>query len=114
MEKGKVVPLITAVVLILVALVIFGYNQKNVSTFEKLIVTYNAQKNEYDTLHVDDVIVVEDVSFWVVSTIRNSVVLNSSDYLLVDNKEVMEIEIKINETKKACFTEDNCIMLQLV
>ena len=28
--------------------------------------------------------------------------------------EVTEIEVKLNETKKACFTENNCMFLQLV
>ncbi|MBE6155268.1 MAG: hypothetical protein E7164_00750 [Firmicutes bacterium] len=114
MDRDKVIPLVTAAILLFVAVIIFGYNQNNLSAFEKLIVNYNNQKNEYENLAVDDVIVVGNVSFWVVSTIKDSIVLNTSDYLLVDNDEVTEIEVKLNETKKACFTENNCMFLQLV
>ncbi|MBE6148407.1 MAG: hypothetical protein E7167_02810 [Firmicutes bacterium] len=114
MDKGKLIPLITAVVLLLVAIVVFVYNQSKDVSFDKLVVTYKAQKNEYDTVKVDDVIVVDKVSFWVVSTVKNAIVLNASDYLLVDGKNVTEIEVKLNESTNVCFTEEDCIMLQLV
>ena len=96
------------------AIIIFGYNQSKNTKYEKLIVTYNAQKNEYDTLTIEDVIVVSNVSFWVVSISKDAVVLNSSDNLLVENKEVTEIEVKLNEGKNVCIKENDCIMLQLV
>lgn len=114
MDKGKLVPLISTIILLLVAIVVIIYNRSSEISFDKLIVTYKTQKSEYDTLTVDDVIVVKNVSFWVVSTVKNAIVLNSSDYLLVDDMETTEIEIKINESKSVCFNEDDCIMFQLI
>lgn len=113
MDKGKLIPLVTAGILLLVALIIVFNNQAKSISFDKLIVNYKSQKTEYDTLNVDDVIVVDKVSFWVVSTVQNAVVMNASEYLLVDGKEVIEIELKLDETKTVCLTKDNCITFQL-
>lgn len=114
MEKGKLIPLISTAILVIIAMVVFTYNQKGNVSFEKLMVTYKSQKTDYSHPKVDDVIVVSNVSFWVVSTIRDTIVLNASDYLLVDGKEVTEVEVKLNKSKSVCFAEDDCIMLQLV
>lgn len=114
MEKGKLIPLITAIVLFIIAIFIFIYNQNKDVRFDKLIVTYKDQKNEYDTLNVDDVIVVNNVSFWVVSTIKNSIILNTSDYLKYEDKKITEIEVELNETKSICFEENDCMLLQLI
>ena len=114
MEKGKVIPMILAAILLIVAIIIFVYNQSKDVSFDKLIVTYNGHKNEYDTLTVDDVIVVGNVSFWVVSTIKDSIVLNTSASVFIDNKEVTEIEVNLNERKNVCFKENDCIFLELV
>ncbi|MBQ6840704.1 MAG: hypothetical protein IJO63_01125 [Bacilli bacterium] len=114
MEKGKLIPLISAAVLAIVAVVVVINNQRNNVSFDKLIVTYKDQKNEYDTVTVDDVIVVKDVSFWVVSTVRKSIVLNSSNSLLVNGKESTEIEVNLNKATDVCFSEDDCIIMQLL
>lgn len=114
MEKGKLIPLVLAAILFIVAIFIFINNQINSRAFEKLYVVYKAQKSEYDKVRVDDVIVVRDVSFWVVSTLKDSIVINSSGYLLENEKESTEFEIKLNESKKICFKEDDCIIFNLM
>ena len=115
MDKGKLVPIVSAIALTIIAIIIvFVNNQRNNVSFEKLIVTYKSQKNEYDSVSVDDVIVVNNVSFWVVSTVKQSVVLNSSENLLVDDKETNEIQIKINKATNVCFSKDDCMIMQLV
>lgn len=114
MEKGKLIPLGIATVLLIVAVGIIINNWRKNVTFDKLIVSYKSQKNEYDSIKVDDVIVVENTSFWIVSTAKNSLVLNSSDYLLDNNEEKLQFEIKLNESKRICFEEDDCIMFSLM
>ncbi len=115
MDKGKLIPIASAVALAIIAIIIvFVNNQRNNVSFEKLIVTYKSQKNEYNSVRVDDVIVINNVSFWVVSTVKQSVVLNSSEDLLIDDKESNEIQVKINKATKVCFSKDDCIIMQLV
>jgi len=114
MEKGKLIPLGLAAVLLIVAIGIFINNWRNNKAFDKLVVSYKTQKSEYNDIRVDDVIVVGDVSFWVVSTIKDAIVLNSSGYMIENEKEALEFEIKLNESKQICFKYDDCIIFNLM
>lgn len=114
MDKGKLIPLLLAGLLFLISIVLYVNNQKNNQTYSKLIVSYKTQKTEYDNLNVDDVIVVGNVSFWVVSTSKEFVVLNSSEYLFWEDSETIEFKIEMNQTNKACFNPDNCIYFNLL
>lgn len=114
MDKGKLLPLVLAAILFIVAISIFINNQKNSKHFDKLIVSYKTQNSEYNDLHVDDVIVIDNVSFWVVSTVKDSIVLNSSSYVYQSEEEILEFEIELNKSETICLSASNCIVFSLL
>lgn len=114
MDKGKLIPILIAVVLGIVAVCILVRNISNNNSFEKLSFSYNANDYTYDDVKVDNVYVINNVSFWVISVEKNQVVLNSSDYLNVDGNETNEYKLQLNKETKVCFKDDSCIRFKLL
>ena len=114
MDKGKLIPLLLAAALFIVAICLFINDQKNNKKYDKLSVSYKSQKNEYADLKVDDVIVVKNISFWIVSTVNDSIVIRSSGYLTDGGKEDVEFKIELNKSKQLCFKPDDCIIFSLL
>lgn len=113
MDKGKVIPIsITCVLLAIGTYLVVNFIQ-NSKVYEKLIVSYKDYKTEYKDIKVDNVIVVNNISFWIVSTNKNEIVISSSEYLLADNKENNRFKIKLDETKKICLASGDCIYFNL-
>lgn len=113
MDKGKVIPLAITGVLSVIAVYLFVNFLKNNERYEKLIVSYKDIKYEYEDIVVNNVIVINNISFWIVSTNKNEIVLNSSDYLLDNGKEENVFQIKMDDTKTVCLASGDCIYFDL-
>ena len=115
MEMKKLVPIILAIALLVIAGFLLSRNLKmNKTTYSKMVASYNNQNEEHTNLKVDDVIVINNVSFWVVAVEPNKVVLQSSVSLKDDSeKEVTEFEVKTSGDTKACFSDDSCVLFKL-
>lgn len=114
MKSGKVISVVIAGVLILVAIVLFINLQKNNDTFSILVVSYNGEKQEYKNIEVENVFVVNNVSFWIVSTGKDTIVLNSSDELYdEENNKTNEFYVKLKEDTAICFSASDCVHMNL-
>jgi len=113
MERGKLVPIIVASALVVVAILILVFSNKNNLVFEKLVITYGGEKNEYESVKVDDVLVVNNSSFWVVSTLKDEIVLRTNEVLLIEEKDASEVKVEMNKQTKACLAKENCIYFEL-
>lgn len=114
MEKGKLIPIIIAILLFILAIIIFAKNQMSNESFKKLVATYNGEKQEYSNLKVEDVIVVNNTSFWIVSIDKAVVILNSSENLENNSKKSNEFKIQLNKDNMVCFADNSCVTFKLV
>ena len=114
MEKEKMIPIMIAMLLLVIAGIIFINNQRHNKSFEKLITDYNGEKHEYKDLKVEDVLVVNNTSFWIITIEKNSVVLNSSDNLISNEKESNEFKVELNKDNQVCFADETCVIFRLV
>lgn len=112
MQKGKLFPLIVIGVLTILSICLFLSNINKNKHFSRLIVVYKNQTLEYKTLTADSVIVIDEISFWVVSKEKKSIVLKPNKALKVEGLKVNEIKIKLGEEKTIC-DEDRCILMRL-
>lgn len=114
MKSGKVISIVISAVLLLAAIVLFINLQKNNETFSILVVNYNNEKQEYKNIAVDNVFVVNNVSFWVVSTEKDTIVLNTSDELYDGkNEKTNEFYVKLKEDSTICFDTSDCVHMNL-
>ena len=114
MRKEKLIPLAIIAILFVIGIVIVFRGILKSKGFDKLVVTYSNHSEEYDNVNVDDVIVVNNTSFWVISITKDNIILNSSDSLENNGKETNEFKIEINKDNKVCFKDDSCILFKLV
>lgn len=114
MNKGKLIPIIIIAVLalIIVYLVCSKAILGKVKTFEHFSIEYNHEVTTYDEINVNNVIVVNNVSFWVVSVEGNKVVLNSNVNFNKDG-ESSEFAVELEKPKTVCFEENNCATFSL-
>ena len=113
MAKGKMIPLIIAGILLILAVFFFIRILRNNVSFDKLIVSYNDNNEEYEKLSIDNVIVVNNTSFWIVSIEKNKIVLNASDEVTINNETVNEVSVELNKNSEVCFASNNCAIFKL-
>lgn len=113
MIKGKLVPIIVTSVLIVCIVVILIVNSINSAHYEKLIISYQNENIDHTSLEVNNVFVINNISFWVVSTTKNQIIINSSDKVSYNNKGITEIKLELNKDKEICFEDQTCALLEL-
>ena len=115
MEKGKIIPIVIAIVLFIGAIIIIISNiVKGKVNYDKIVFAYNNETQEYNDLAIDNVIVINNISFWIVSLDKNDVVLNASVSLKDgNNKETNEFKIEIGKDSTACFDNGSCVLFKL-
>lgn len=113
MIKSKIIPIIIACFLVFIVFIIIGINVINDKKYEKLIISYQNENIDHTALEVDNVFVINNISFWVVSTSKNLIIVNSSENVSYNDKEINEIELKLNKSKEICFKNGTCALLEL-
>lgn len=81
--------------------------------FSQLTVTYQDDKKTYDKILIDDVIAVNDVSFWVVGISNDQITINSSTPLKDKKETKTSFVIKLGEIKALCNEKNSCIYFDL-
>lgn len=113
MNKGKVMGFIAVGLLIIAGIYATIKIINNNKTFEKMIITYKDNRQQYTDLKVDNVIVINNISFWIVSTTEDAIVLNTSEYLKQDGEEKNEFQITLEKETIACFNDSDCVYFSL-
>lgn len=114
MKSGRIISIAVAGVLLFAAIILFINLQKNNDTFSILVVNYNNEKQEYKNIEVENVFVVNNISFWIVSKEKDTIVLNTSDELYnEDNEKTNEFSIKLKKDSSICFDENDCVHMTL-
>ena len=113
MAKGKIVPLLIAGILLIIAIVFLIRIIQNSTSFDKLIVSFNGNNEEYEKLAIDNVIVVNNTSFWIVSIEKDKIVLNASDDVTINNETVNEVSVELNKNSEVCFANNSCAIFKL-
>ena len=115
MERGKLIPIIIAIALAFVAIgIVINNLSKGKINYSKIISSYNNETQEYNDLALDNVIVINNVSFWIVAIDKNDVVLNTNSSIKDENnKDINEVTIKVGKDTTACFDNGSCVLFKL-
>lgn len=113
MVKEKIIPIVITVVLLIAIVVILIVNKNNKMEFSELNISYHNENISHTDIEIDNVFVIDNVSFWIVSKAKNEIVLNSSDDITYNNKKKNEIKLVINKAKEICFADNSCALLEL-
>lgn len=113
MDKNKVIPLAIAVILGIVAVSLFTVNIKKNKEYSKLIISYKDSDNEYTDIKLENLIVVNNVSFSIISVSKNGMVMSSSEDVEFNKKKVSELQLNAGESHKVCFADDDCAIFRL-
>ena len=116
MNKRKMVPIIIAVILLLVAVFLFFYNKskKNLG-YTKLIINYNNETKEYKDLNELKTFDINQ-SFIVGSVEKTRMIVLAPVDVTVNNKTVKannEIEIIGGNSYNVCFSSNDCFKIEL-
>lgn len=109
MEKGKAIPVICIIVLIVIIAYIIVSNSivNHIVKFEHFGYETNQERINKDDIDINDILVINNVTFMVVGVEGNKVILNASEKVI--DTDSSEIEIDLGDNKKVCFNENNCI-----
>lgn len=113
MNKGKLIPIVIAIILGVVVVYLIASKSifHKIEKYTNFSYEYNHEVVDKKDLAVNDILVINGVSFNVVGIEGNKVILNASETFGKDNSN--EILIKLNEKKEVCFKENDCVVFSL-
>ena len=114
MDKGKMLPILLIVFLVVCAISIFSLNRnKNKLQYSKLIINYQGNETTYDKLDADFVFSLEDVNFYITGIEKDMLLFNTDSYVTVNLKRTSEFQIDVNQFANVCFNNNNCAEFRL-
>lgn len=115
MDRAKMIPIIIAILLAIIALVIIGFTSKKDRDFyDKLVVSYDNNSVDYEALKVDTKIKLNDVNFYIIAVQKDLIVLNTDELISIDNKDVSEFKVTYQKSVSVCFKDQTCAKFELV
>lgn len=115
MDRAKMIPIIIAILLAIIALVIIGFtNKKDRDIYDKLVISYDNNSVDYEALKVDTKIKLNDVNFYVIAVQKDLIVLNTDELISIDNKDVSEFKVTYQKSVSVCFNDQTCAKFELV
>ena len=114
MDKGKLLPIILIVFLVVCAIGIFSMNsKKNKVQYSKLIINYQGNETVYEKIDVDYHFTLEDVDFFITGIEKDLLIFNTDKYVTVNLKKTSEFQLDVNEYVSVCFSKNNCAEFRL-
>lgn len=115
MDRKKLLPLILALFLLVVLAILLYSKVINKYSYNKIIAIYNNQKQEQSDLNGELVLVINNVSFWIDSKNKDTLILKSSEKLNDDNDNSTDrFLISTVLDTKVCFKDESCVLFKLV
>ena len=112
----KIIPLVIAGVLLIVAIVLFVNNlgKGNDKKYTKVVVNYNNETKEYELTDLRN-IEIGEIDFLVNSIEPNRIIITTSLEVTVNDQKVdskKEIEVYGDKKYKVCITSDDCFQIE--
>lgn len=114
MKKGKLIPIVITVILALIIIYLISSKSilNKVKQYKHFEIIFNKETTNYDNIKISDVIIINNVSFWVTGIEGDKIVFDSSEDFNGD-EEGNAFTVKLDEPKDICFTETSCATFKL-
>lgn len=113
MEKGKLIPIVIAAVLGIVVIYLIASKGifNKIEKYTSFSYEYNHEVINKDDIAVNDMLVINGITFMVVGIEGNKIVINTSE--VYDESGSTEVTVELNEKKEVCFKENDCVVFSL-
>ena len=103
METKKIIPIVVAILIIIVGISFYVKTHKKEDCYTKLIIEINEEATEIDKISVG----------YKIDAIDADIIATEGNKIVVRSNNGNDTEIKLNQSKKICNTNDVCAIITL-